>query len=90
MINKIIEINAKPACDIVLANLLKGMVEPSRAEAGCLRYDLYQDVTNPGRFLLYESWDSEISLEKHRYTDHMNIFKEKAPDLIESKASISV
>ena len=90
MINKVIEINAKPACDIILFNLLESMIEPSRAESGCNRYDVYRDVKNAGRFLLFESWESDRDLEAHRQSDHMQIFKQKAPDLIADKQSFAV
>ena len=32
--------------------LLDGMVAPSRAEAGNLRYDLWEDQAQPGRFVI--------------------------------------
>ncbi|TMV66792.1 antibiotic biosynthesis monooxygenase, partial [Thioclava sp. BHET1] len=37
-----------------LRTLLDGMLVPSRAEAGNLRYDLWQDQSEPTRFVLDE------------------------------------
>lgn len=43
----------------VKAELLK-LIEPTLKEAGCIRYDLYQDNENPAVFLLYEKWESRF------------------------------
>jgi len=37
-----------------LRTLLEAMITPSRAEPGNLRYDLWQDQTDPERFVLDE------------------------------------
>ncbi len=34
------------------------LVEPAGREAGCLQYDLCQDVTDPARFAMIEAWES--------------------------------
>ena len=38
----------------------------SRREPGCLRFDVYQSTTLPGRFILHEQWQSQADLDKHR------------------------
>ena len=41
----------------VKAELLK-LIEPTRAEEGCLNYDLHQDFEDLRHFLFYENWES--------------------------------
>ena len=41
------------------------MVEPTLAEPGCIRYELWQDREEPGRFAMIEEWESEEALATH-------------------------
>lgn len=41
------------------------LVEPTQREAGCIRYELCQDLGDPSRFAMIESWESEESLQRH-------------------------
>lgn len=55
--------------DKVKQELLK-MIEPTRREVGCLNYDLHVDKDDPGTFLFYENWVSEMALDNHFQTPH--------------------
>ena len=55
--------------ETVKSELLK-MVEPTRKEAGCITYQLHQDIEDPSVFVFYEIWQSAASLERHKDTDH--------------------
>lgn len=62
---------AKPdSIDHVKAELLK-LIEPTRAEAGCLQYDLHQDDDEPTRFLFYENWLSRDQWQAHMDSPHL-------------------
>jgi quinol monooxygenase YgiN len=41
------------------------LVVPSRRDAGCLSYDLWQDSADPTRFVMVEEWDSAAGLQAH-------------------------
>lgn len=41
-----------------LLNYLKAEVQRNKALTGCLAYSLYQDVSEPDAFLLYEEWEN--------------------------------
>lgn len=41
------------------------LVEPTRGERGCLRYELCQDLQQPTRFAMLESWASAADLDSH-------------------------
>ncbi|MDD2318636.1 MAG: putative quinol monooxygenase [Geobacteraceae bacterium] len=40
-------------------------VEPTRAEAGCINYDLHQSADDKRVFMLYENWVSKKLLDEH-------------------------
>ena len=44
---------------------------PTRAEAGNLRYDLYQSMDRPDRFMRLEVWRDADALEVHKATPHL-------------------
>lgn len=63
----------KESVENVKSELLK-MIEPTRKEEGCIEYSLHQDNDNPAIFVFYETWDSDLCLEKHMNTDHFKKF----------------
>ena len=50
-----------------LANVL---VEESRKEAGCVSYNLLQDVSNPQTLIMVEEWESAKILKTHMASAH--------------------
>jgi len=53
-----------------LLETMRGMLEPSRVERGCLSYRLYEDVENRNTFLLLEEWATQHDLESHISKDN--------------------
>jgi len=56
---------AKPGKEEILKKELLARIEPTRAEDGCIVYDLHQDVDNPAVLVFLESWKSREDLEQH-------------------------
>lgn len=56
--------------DLVKAELLK-LIDITRAEAGCLNYDLHQDNENPAHFMFYENWESRELWQTHMNAPHL-------------------
>ena len=48
-----------------LLETMRGMLEPTRVERGCLSYRLYEDVENRNAFVLLEEWATQEDLERH-------------------------
>ncbi|QGZ63066.1 putative quinol monooxygenase [Paraburkholderia acidisoli] len=71
-----------------LATLLRGMVAPSRAEAGNLRYDLWQDYDQPGRFVLDELYKDNEAITSHRATPHFQNYLSRIAELGERTAVV--
>ncbi len=56
--------------DLVKAELLK-LIDVTRAEKGCINYDLHQDNENPAHFLFYENWESRELWQVHMNNQHL-------------------
>ncbi|MEC4593537.1 MULTISPECIES: putative quinol monooxygenase [Nitrospirillum] len=61
---------ARPGKLDELKALLAGMVAPSRAEPGNLRWDIWQDQAEPNRFVLDELYVDNDAIAAHRATAH--------------------
>lgn len=75
------EINAQPGKEAELRALLNGFVEPTRKEAGCLKYDLHEQIDQPGRFFFLEEWSSPEALAAHLQSPHITAALPRVPDL---------
>ena len=51
--------------DLVKAELEK-LIDITRAEEGCLQYDLHQDNEKPAHFMFYENWAS-VNCGRHTW-----------------------
>ncbi len=67
----------------VLESLVR-LLAPTRAEAGCLAYDLHQDIEDPHLFIFHETWESEEHLEHHLASDHIAANRDRIADHIVS------
>ncbi|WP_157217909.1 putative quinol monooxygenase [Flavisphingomonas formosensis] len=57
-----------------LRALLEGMIAPSRAEPGNLRYDLWGDRADPEKFVLDELYTDATALAEHRASAHFQAY----------------
>ena len=65
-----------------LETLLRGMCSPSRAESGCIVYDLYRSTKN-GTFHFFEIWKTQADIEAHRDEPHFKHFRTSLENLTE-------
>lgn len=73
---------AKPGKEAELAARLFALVAPSRAEAGCINYDMHQSNEEPGTFIMYENWTGSAALEAHFTMPYMRELGAVLPDLV--------
>jgi quinol monooxygenase YgiN len=62
---------ARPETVDGVKRILVGMLEPSRAEAGCLVYELLQCQDDPTDFTFVEEWTDAAALERHAASPHI-------------------
>ncbi|PVB62172.1 putative quinol monooxygenase [Labrenzia sp. 011] len=64
-------IHARPdQIELVKAELLK-LIPITRAEKGCIGYDLHQDNEDPAHFMFYENWESREIWQEHMNAPHL-------------------
>ncbi len=56
--------------DLVKAELLK-LIDITRAEEGCIQYDLHQDNENPAHFMFFENWVNRELWQTHMGAPHL-------------------
>lgn len=56
--------------ELVKSELLK-LIDTTRAEEGCINYDLHQDNANPASFLFFENWESRELWQAHMANTHL-------------------
>ncbi|MGA0601197.1 putative quinol monooxygenase [Caulobacter sp. KR2-114] len=81
-------LTARPGKAEALRTLLDGMLASSRAEAGNLRYDLWQDQADANRFVLDELYVDAAAVASHRATAHFQAYLSKINDLAERTALV--
>lgn len=50
------------------------LIDVSRADAGCVQYDLHVHNDEPGHFLYFEQWESRALWQDHMKTPHLAAF----------------
>ncbi len=83
----IARLKAQPGMHEEVKKELLALIEPTRKEAGCVRYDLHQ--ISPGDFLFYEIWESREDLDKHVRTDHFQAFAGKTDSLLDGGIDVT-
>ena len=73
-----------------LIELSKSMIIPSRAESGCIHYSFYQDLDDGDKFLFYEEWKDQASIDIHNSTNHFLEFQPRFKTMIEGEPTITI
>jgi len=71
-----------------LRELLRGMLAPTRAEAGCRLYELYESESK-GRFYFYEIWESQASLDQHAASPHFKHLEQAVRELVQEPFEVN-
>ncbi len=50
------------------------LVDATRREEGCIRYELHQDNLQPNRFVFVETWESRELWRRHMEGDAIDVF----------------
>jgi quinol monooxygenase YgiN len=68
-------IRLAPGDGALMREAARDMAQATRTETGCAVYEFFEDIEVPGRFRVYEEWDSLAALEAHFATEHMAVFR---------------
>ncbi|MBA1242775.1 putative quinol monooxygenase [Pseudomonas japonica] len=73
-----------------LLEALQALVPPSRAEVGCIKYDLHVDTTQSAIFVVYEIWKNQQALDQHASSNHFQTFLQAAEPLLAAPLEVRV
>ena len=80
---------ARPETVHQVRHLLLELIKPSRAEPGCLKYELFQDVDNPTDFTFVETFASDEALKIHASAPYIAGLAAKMKDFVARPAEVS-
>lgn len=73
-----------------LEQLLGSLIEPTRKEVGCIRYDLLRGIPGEsGDFVFVEEWESAETLDAHSQSAHLREVGPKIGPLLGAPANIA-
>ncbi len=74
---------ARPGQEEALRRVLRALVAPTRREDGCIRYDLLENLAEPGQLTFVEEWRDEAALTAHLATAHIQEARRAYADLVD-------
>jgi quinol monooxygenase YgiN len=79
----IVKFTAKKESIEDVKTALLNILEPTRNEAGCLLYELHQDLDDPSIFMFYEIWETVNHWKAHDHQPHIEAFRKIINGLVE-------
>ena len=83
-VHAIAHLHARPDKTEELNSLLTSLLEPTRQESGCIRFELLQHRESPTEFAIVSEWYSERAVQDHIGTSHAQRAMNRLPDLLAS------
>ncbi|MDR1601921.1 MAG: antibiotic biosynthesis monooxygenase, partial [Tannerella sp.] len=57
-----------------LEKMFQIVVDETRSEAGNILYELHQDINNPLKYIILETWQSQEAIDRHNESAHFKAF----------------
>ena len=76
--------------EVAAAVARSGAVGLTRAEPGCVTYDISRDTDAPDRFVAYEQWRDLAALRAHLETDHFAAVGAALAELLDGAPTVRV
>ena len=80
----------KPERKADLLRLVATVAQPSRAEAGCITYNFYEQQPPASEFLFFEEWADQAAIDLHVKTPHFQEFMKQLPELAQGPLKIRI
>lgn len=74
---------ALPGRGLELLELSRATIAPTRAEPGCLFFDLLRSVQQPDEIVFYEAYRSRADFDAHIQTEHVKQWQAAALPMID-------
>ena len=83
-------IRAKPGKEQQVKEALLALCAPTRAEKGCINYDLHQSQEDSTQFAFHENWVSQNDLDAHRQSPHMRAHRKRAQEWLAEPTRVTL
>ncbi|MDR2966482.1 MAG: antibiotic biosynthesis monooxygenase [Methanobacteriaceae archaeon] len=75
------KVTSKDGMKNEIINEAKSLIDDTRAEKGCIDYNLYDPIVGENTLLFVEKWEGKEFLESHLKQDHFIKFESAIEDL---------
>lgn len=81
-------LHARPGQEAALEARMRTMIEATRREAGCIRYDMHRAADDAASLVMVEYWVSAEALQSHDDSAHMAALVADLPALVDRAVEI--
>ena len=81
--------HARPGDESAVEEALRGVVAPSREEAGCVGIQAFRSTRDPRLFYIHSRWVDEAAFEHHATLPHTVRFIERVQALIDHPLDVT-
>jgi quinol monooxygenase YgiN len=82
MIYVVATLTIKPGSAETLKAAAQPAIAATRAEKGCISYDLFHSVSDPETMVFVERWDTRADLSAHAKQPHLKAWREASDPLV--------
>jgi quinol monooxygenase YgiN len=86
----IAHLRARPGKEKQTREALLALCGPTRAEKGCINYDLHESADDPALFAFHENWVCKDDLDSHLKTAHIQGFFKRIDELLAEPPKITL
>lgn len=86
----IAHLEARPGKEEALREALLALCPPTRAEKGCIHYDLHQSTESLTLFAFHENWERKEDLDAHLQSVHIQAFFRRMDELLVKPPQITL
>ena len=76
-----VRFDAKPGRLDQLRKEMLAIIQPTRAEPGCVEFHLYEETNASGTLFVHSLWKDDAAVDAHLQFPHMKRFRALLPDL---------
>lgn len=87
-VHVVARLTARPETVADVQTILLRLIEPTRQEPGCLRYELLRNAADPTDFTFIEEWVDDAAIDAHFTTPHLQAALVQVPPLLAAEPDI--
>jgi len=81
--------HVRAGCETVAEENLRAVLDPTRAEAGCLGINAFRSTQDPQLFVIHSRWADEAAFELHATVAHTVNFIRSIEGLLDARAEFT-